>query len=211
MIEIQELFGPTIEGEGSLVGAPVAYIRTGPAMQPKLMSVEDLIRDVESRCGHTPYLVTITGGEPSLYDEIGDLLDKLHAKNHPVKIETKATKVPIWIDQVDILSLSPDLYAPSWDVLRACLQAHAHTIYLKAGILTSEDLEQAHKISSAFSTMPFYVFPKHNQALESLGDINEDLLRRYRWLVSEVLQRQWANVRVFPPAHVLLWGNATGV
>jgi 7-carboxy-7-deazaguanine synthase len=210
MIEVQEVFGPSIEGEGALVGAPGVYIRTGPAVQPKLMSVEDLIKDVESRCGHHPYLVTVTGGEPSLYDEIGDLLDKLHTKNHPVKIETKGIKIPTWIEQVDTLSLSPDLYAPSWDVLRAYIQS-AQAVYLKAGILTSEDLEQAYKISRAFSTTPFYLFPKHDEALESLGDINENLLGRYRWLVSEVLQRQWTNMRVFPPAHVLLWGNATGV
>jgi|GEM_PF-2618227 len=211
MIEIQELFGLTIEGEGALVGAPVAYIRTGPAVQSKLMSVEDLTKDVETRCGHNPYLVTITGGEPSLYEEIGDLLDKLHARSHSVKIETKATKAPIWIDQVDILSLSPDLYAPSWDVLRECIQANTRDVYLKAGILTSEDLERAHEISRVFSKTPFYLFPRHDEALQSLEDINENLLRNYRWLVSEVLQRQWANVRVFPPAHVLLWGNAKEV
>ena len=211
MIEIQELFGPTIEGEGALVGAPVAYIRTGPALQPKLISVEDLIKDVESRCGYNPYLVTITGGEPSLYEEIGNLLDKLHARNYSVKVEMKGTKVPIWIEQVDILSIAPDLYAPSWDVLRACMQANTCDVYLKAGILTSEDLERAHEISRVFSKTPFYLFPRHDEALENLADINENLLSNYRWLVSEVLQRQWTNVRVFPPAHVLLWGNAKGV
>ena len=211
MIEIQELFGLTIEGEGALVGVPVAYIRTGPAVQYKLISVEDLIKDVESRCSYNPYLVTITGGEPSLYEEIGDLLNKLHAGNHSVKVETKGTKVPSWIDQVDILSISPDLSAPSWDILRACMQANTRDIYLKAGILTSEDLERAHEISRVFPKIPFYLFPRHGEALESLADINENLLRNYRWLVSKVLQRQWTNVRVFPPMHVLLWGNAKEV
>jgi len=92
-------------------------------------------------------------------------LDKLHARNHSVKVETKGTKVPIWIDQVDILSLSPDLYAPSWDMLRACMQANTRDIYLKAGILTSEDLERAHEISRVFSTMSFYLFPKYDDVM----------------------------------------------
>jgi 7-carboxy-7-deazaguanine synthase len=211
VIEIQEVFGLTIEGEGTLVGAPGVYIRTGPTVQSKVMSVEDLMKDVESRCGNNPYLITISGGEPVLYEEIGDLLDRLHARNHSVKVETKAVKVPTWIDQVDIWSLSPDLSAPSWDVLQACIQAKAQDVHLKAGILTSEDVERAHDLSRAFSKVPFYLFPRHDEALQSLEDVNENLLRNYRWLVGEVLQREWTNVRVFPPAHRLLWGNAKGV
>lgn len=84
-------------------------------------------------------------------------------------------------------------------------------VAFKAGILTEEDIEQAHNLSRVFSTILFYLFPKADETLERIEDLNADLLKRYRWLAHEVLQRQWTNVRVFSPVHILLWGNATGV
>jgi 7-carboxy-7-deazaguanine synthase len=126
MIYVDELFGPTLEGEGSHLGEPTVYVRTGrcdyacswcdskhavdyKAYQHewRLMEPESIFQEVQARTGNVPFLVTISGGNPALYSSVGNLIALLHEAGHRVKVETQGSIVQEWFADIDILSLSP--------------------------------------------------------------------------------------------------------
>lgn len=126
MIYVDELFGPTLEGEGSHMGEPVVYVRTGRCdyacqwcdsmhavdhkkyqHEWRLMSIKDIFRELHERTGGNPFLITISGGNPALYPSVGELIALLHQAGHRVKVETQGSIVQEWFADIDILSLSP--------------------------------------------------------------------------------------------------------
>ena len=84
MIAISEIFGPTIQGEGALIGVPTVFVRTGGcdfrcswcdtlyAVEPRFradwqsLSAEAILARVNQLSGDQPILVTLSGGNPAL-------------------------------------------------------------------------------------------------------------------------------------------------
>lgn len=84
MIAISEIFGPTIQGEGALIGMPTVFVRTGGcdfrcswcdtlyAVEPRFrnawrsMSTDAILTEVNRLSGNEPILVTLSGGNPAL-------------------------------------------------------------------------------------------------------------------------------------------------
>ncbi len=82
-IRISEIFGPTIQGEGPLIGRPTVFVRTGgcdyrctwcdtlyavlPAYRNEwaLMTPADIMARVEELAGGNPVLVSLSGGNPA--------------------------------------------------------------------------------------------------------------------------------------------------
>lgn len=143
-ILISEIFGPTIQGEGALVGAPTVFVRTGgcdsrcawcdtlyavlPAYkgQWQRQTPDAILAEVERLAGGHSLLVTISGGNPAL-QPLGDLLDLGHARGFTFALETQGTKAPDWLAKLDHLVVSPK--PPSSGMpfsplaLEACLDA----------------------------------------------------------------------------------------
>ena len=85
-IRISEIFGPTIQGEGPLIGRPTVFVRTGGcdyrcswcdtlyAVESKYrhnwkpMSAEEIMAEIETLSGGKPIMVTISGGNPAIQD-----------------------------------------------------------------------------------------------------------------------------------------------
>jgi len=83
-ILISEIFGPTVQGEGPLIGRPTVFVRTGGcdyrcawcdtlyAVLPehrgewRLMAPAEIERRIEELAGNDPVLVTLSGGNPAL-------------------------------------------------------------------------------------------------------------------------------------------------
>jgi len=83
-IRISEIFGPTIQGEGPLVGRPTVFVRTGGcdyrctwcdtlyAVLPEyrgewtLMTPAAIMARVDELAGGEPVLVSLSGGNPAL-------------------------------------------------------------------------------------------------------------------------------------------------
>ena len=81
-IRISEIFGPTIQGEGALIGQPTVFVRTGGcdyrcswcdtlhAVDNEFrhgwtpMSAEDVFAEVEKLSGGVPIMVSLSGGTP---------------------------------------------------------------------------------------------------------------------------------------------------
>ncbi|PQV63781.1 preQ(0) biosynthesis protein QueE [Abditibacterium utsteinense] len=123
-ILISEIFGPTIQGEGSLIGRPTVFVRTGGcdfrcawcdtlyAVLPEFksdwtpQSPAEIIAQVEHLSGGFPILITVSGGNPAL-QLLEDLLDLGHEHGHTFALETQASRPQSWFCKLDYLVLSP--------------------------------------------------------------------------------------------------------
>ncbi len=124
-LQIMELFGPTIQGEGIMTGTVTHFLRTGGcslrcswcdslfAVMPdqilqhrKMMNVDEIYVALTA-LPYAPY-VTFTGGDPCLQDRLGPLVLRLnmHA-NMQVAVETQGMFFPDWLETVDVITFSP--------------------------------------------------------------------------------------------------------
>ena len=136
---VVEIFGPTLQGEGSVIGLKTMFVRFGfcdgvgrsgwcswcdsmEAVDPinkskwQMMTAEQIARDVGARANETgTFHVTLTGGNPALH-ELGELVDILQKEMIMVNVETQGTVFRPWLSQVDTLTVSPKPpSAGEWD------------------------------------------------------------------------------------------------
>ena len=122
-IPVIELFGPTIQGEGLLLGHPTFFLRTGGcgykctwcdsmhAVDPaqvkanRTMMTPEQITSRLHREMTTPWL-TLTGGDPCLHN-FEEIVDRLHSWGRNVCVETQGELWPDWLKLVDVVTLSP--------------------------------------------------------------------------------------------------------
>ncbi len=130
---INEMFGPTLQGEGSLIGRQCLFIRTNTCNlrcewlnkdgtttkcdtpytswkpeQKKPMEISEIVTMVEVMVDeyNVKYIV-ISGGEPFLQPGIVELVDELKKLNLHITIETNGT---IFREtKADLISMSPKL------------------------------------------------------------------------------------------------------
>nr|DAV13135.1 MAG TPA: organic radical activating enzyme [Caudoviricetes sp.] len=135
-ISINEIFGPTIQGEGVWTGCPAIFIRLNGcnlrcvfaggsicdtpytshhAEKVEPMEIEEVIREIEEKMkGNTITDLVITGGEPLLQKEaLGELLREFKNRHKEVKItvETNGSILPTetLFHYVSLWSVSPKL------------------------------------------------------------------------------------------------------
>lgn len=123
-IQIMELFGPTIQGEGLMTGTVTHFLRTGGcplrcewcdswfAVDPQLIQKHRMlmttweILDALLALPWAPY-VTFTGGDPAIQNRLGDLIPSLNQNGMRVAIETQGMYFPPWLMDCDVVTLSP--------------------------------------------------------------------------------------------------------
>lgn len=233
-ISVSEIFGPTVQGEGAVIGKPTVFVRTGGcdyrcrwcdskfAVLPKYrdvwqrMSPEEIFASVKE-LSPKPILVTLSGGNPAL-QPLGVLIRLGKAEGYRFAIETQGTVARDWFRDLDYLTLSPK--PPSsgmrtdWDKLALCATAGGpgtQTV-MKVVVFDDADYAYAKEVSSRFPDLPMYL-QVGNDCLPEDGaepDLRR-LLDRYEWLVSKVVADRWNDATVLPQLHTLVWGNKRGV
>src|SRR5690606_32218634 len=122
MIAVSEIFGPTIQGEGALIGVPTVFVRTGGcdfrcswcdtryAVEPPFkgdwrpMGAETILAGFSLQGGGEPILVSLSGGNPALQPL--ELLIKLgHWQGYRFAMETQGSKAQPWFAALDHLTL----------------------------------------------------------------------------------------------------------
>jgi 7-carboxy-7-deazaguanine synthase len=220
-LRIAELFY-SVQGEGTLVGVPSVFVRTSgcnlrcawcdtpyTSWQPEgeERSVDSIVNEVESFGAKH---VVVTGGEPMIAPEIGELTRRL--RGH-LTIETAGT-----VDadvRCDLMSISPKLsnstpegrFAAQHErlrkqpaVLRSLIQRFAYQ--LKFVVVSAADLDEIHSLIKETGADPERV------VLMPEGIDTAVLAERGRWLV-EICKRE--GYRYSPRLHVDLWGARRGV
>lgn len=237
-IRISEIFGPTIQGEGPLIGLPTVFVRTGGCDYRcswcdtlhavdsqyrddwKPLSVDAIWREVTTLSGGKPLTVSLSGGNPAI-QPLADLIAKGHGEGYRFALETQGSIAKPWFSELDYLVLSPkppsSAMATNWSAFDDCLTAAAGKpqIALKIVVFDDADYAYAKDAASRYPHLPVYLQPgNHTPPPPDDHDARIDLdgiMDRMLWLVGKVSADRWFDVRVLPQLHVLLWGNKRGV
>ena len=238
-IRISEIFGPTIQGEGALIGQPTVFVRTGGCdyrcswcdtmfavdnayrADWKPMSAEEIFTEIEKLSGGKPIMVSLSGGNPAI-QPLKPLITLGHDKGYSFALETQGSIAQDWFTDLDVLTLSPK--PPSsemetdYDVLQDCMDIAGDKpeISLKIVVMDETDYLYAIDIAEKYPLMPVYLQPV-NHTPPSVDKVCakidiDGIMARMRWLVDRVKQDRWhSNVHILPQLHTLLWGNERGV
>ena len=224
-MKIAEIFY-SLQGEGALIGVPSVFVRTSGcnlrctwcdtpytswAPEGEERSLDSIVEQV-NRYGASH--VVITGGEPMIAPEIGELTHRL---SQHVTIETAGT-VDTHV-RCDLMSISPKLanstpyqrdggrwaqqherlrYQP--EILKRLIQLYSYQ--LKFVIVEEGDLTQVRAIVDEIGAA------KSRVLLMPEGIDSAVLAERGRWL-AEVAKRE--GFRFTPRLHIQLWGNRRGI
>jgi 7-carboxy-7-deazaguanine synthase len=240
LVRISEIFGPTIQGEGPLIGRPSVFVRTAGcdyrcawcdtlyAVLPEyrdewvLMTPPQIVARVNELARDRPALVSLSGGNPSL-QSLAPVIAIGRRNGHSFALETQGSLSQAWFAELDWLILSPK--PPSsgmttdWNALEACIDAAQGKprCILKIVVFDDADYAYARTAAARYPTLPVYLQVGNPAPLigtrTSIADEAdvEDLLRRLRWLAGRVLADNWFTATVLPQLHVLAWGNKRGV
>ena len=238
---ISEIFGPTIQGEGALIGQPTVFVRTGgcdyrcswcdslhavdSAHRADWQSLATLAvwQQIEQLSGGVPLLVTLSGGNPAI-QPFGELIAMGQAKGYRFALETQGSIARNWFGRLDHLVLSPKPpssgMAADWAAFDNCIAAtddRPETI-LKIVVFDEQDYQFARQVSERYPQLDLCLQPGNHTpplaASETAEPAAPDLggiNERLDWLIERVMQDKWFKPRILPQLHVMLWGNRRGV
>ncbi|MBN8954654.1 MULTISPECIES: 7-carboxy-7-deazaguanine synthase QueE [unclassified Rhizobium] len=237
-IRVSEIFGPTIQGEGILIGLPTIFVRTGGCDyrcswcdtlhavdsdyrdQWRPMSVDQIWREVTRLSGGKPLTVSLSGGNPAI-QPLAPLIARGHAEGYRFALETQGSLAREWFGALDVLVLSPKPpssgMATDWAAFDDCLRmaGDGPQIALKIVIFDDLDYAYAREAASRYPQLPLYLQPgNHTPPPADAEDASVDIdgiVERMRWLVERVSDDRWFEARVLPQLHVIVWGNRRGV
>lgn len=237
-IRISEIFGPTIQGEGLLIGVPTVFVRTGGcdyrcswcdtlhAVDSQYredwvpMSVDAIWQEVTRLSASRPLTISLSGGNPAI-QPLGPLIEKGHREGYRFALETQGSLAKDWFGALDYLVLSPK--PPSsgmqtdWTVFDNCVGAAGDKpqMALKVVVFDDVDYRYAREASARYPALPVYLQPGNHTPPPPDDDAAvvdmDGIMDRMLWLVEKVSEDRWFDVRVLPQLHVLLWGNKRGV
>lgn len=238
-IPVLEIFGPTIQGEGMVIGQKTMFVRTagcdyrcswcdsaftwdGSArdeikqMTPEAV-YQELIRLGQDRFSH----VTISGGNPALLASLDGLVQLLKERGIRTAVETQGSKWQSWLSDIDDVTISPkppssgmttDLDALD-KIIHALVTSNHQGLSLKVVVFNEEDFAYAQTIHKRYPAVPFYLQPGNND-LTATDTVNlrDKLLESFEWLIDRAMEAPEMNdAKVLPQLHALVWGNKRGV
>ncbi|KQI68034.1 7-carboxy-7-deazaguanine synthase [Loktanella sp. 3ANDIMAR09] len=233
-LRIVEIFGPTVQGEGALIGEPTVFVRSGgcdyrcswcdsmhavdPAFRASwtAMDTAEVWAEVQRLSGHQPLTVSLSGGNPAIQD-FAPLIARGQAQGYRFACETQGSIAKPWFADLDTLVLSPK--PPSsgecvdWDAFEACCQAArgAGAVVLKIVIFDDADYAWARAAADRYPHLPLYLQPGNPEVDPDCPVDPQRLSDRLLWLVDKTMNDNWFAPRILPQLHVLLWGNKRGV
>lgn len=229
-IRIAEIFGPTIQGEGALIGQPTVFVRTGGCdyrcswcdtpyavdsefrKEWKPMSAAEIFAEIEKLSGGKPLMVSLSGGNPAIQN-LEPLIRLGREKGYSFTMETQGSIAQDWFALLDTLTLSPK--PPSsgmktdWGIFEKCL-AEGPEISMKIVVFDEEDYKFAQGAAARFPHLPLYLQAGNHTPPPQKLDM-DGIMARMRWLSEKIANDNWHEARVLPQLHVLMWGNQRGV
>ncbi|MBO1198806.1 7-carboxy-7-deazaguanine synthase QueE [Staphylococcus simiae] len=234
-VPVLEIFGPTIQGEGRVIGRKTMFVRTagcdyrcswcdsaftwdGSAKDDiQLMTAEEIYDQLVKVGGDRFNHVTISDGNPALIKGIQELVDLFDAKGIVSALETQGSKFQPWMTQIDDLTISPKPPSSSMtpdlakldEVISQCVKS---SLNLKVVIFDDNDFDFAKMIHHRYPDIPFYLQVGNPYLADNVENHTAKLLHRYEQLVDMVIDSNDMNdVYVLPQLHTLLWSNMKGV
>ncbi|MDA7963595.1 7-carboxy-7-deazaguanine synthase QueE [Ruegeria sp.] len=231
-LRIAEIFGPTVQGEGALIGQPTVFVRSGGCdfrcswcdslhavdsafrHDWTVMSTEDVWAEVQNLSGGRPLTVSLSGGNPAIQD-FGPLIQRGLEEGYRFACETQGSLAKPWFSDLEMLVLSPK--PPSsgeqmdWVAFDACLAVRPANTVLKIVIFDDTDFRWAQDVAGRYPELPLYLQPGNPETDPDLPVDLNDATGRLEWLIDKTLNIGWFTPRILPQLHVLVWGNKRGV
>ncbi|MBD2867498.1 7-carboxy-7-deazaguanine synthase QueE [Paenibacillus arenilitoris] len=237
-IPVMEIFGPTVQGEGMVIGRKTMFVRTAGCDYScswcdsaftwdgsgkddiRMLTASEIVEQLKETGGAGFDHVTLSGGNPALLPQLGELIGLLHEEGMQVALETQGSRWQDWFPAVDELTLSPK--PPSsgmktdWSVLGDIidrLRERAADFSLKVVVFDDADLAYAASVHSRYPDVPFYLQAGNGRLQETEpARMLPYLLERYEWLIDKAMRsEELKRVRVLPQLHTWVWGNKKGV
>lgn len=237
---VLEVFGPTVQGEGMVVGQKTMFVRTagcdyscswcdsaftwdGSAKDDiRQLTAEEIWNQLEKVGGDRFRHVTISGGNPALLKNLGEFTELLKKKEVKVALETQGSRYQPWFLEIDDLTISPkppsslmktDFHRLDEIINNLREAGRLMHVSLKVVIFDEEDLRYATNVHKRYPDVSFYVqVGNHDTATLDDAALKDALLSKYEWLIDQVSASNELNhVRVLPQLHTLVWGNKRGV
>lgn len=151
-IPVLEIFGPTVQGEGMVIGQKTMFVRTagcdyqcswcdsaftwdGSAKNMiKMMQPHEIWAELQRIGGDRFAHVTLSGGNPALLPHMKGLISLLHEKGIVIAVETQGSRWQDWLIDIDQVTLSPKPPSSGMstnrdildDIIARLLQREAH-------------------------------------------------------------------------------------
>lgn len=236
-LRIAEIFGPTIQGEGAVIGVPTVFVRAGGCdyrcswcdslhavdsayrQDWTPMSAAEIFAEVERLTGDMPLIVSLSGGNPAIQN-FAPLIALGQARGYGFVMETQGSVAQDWFSELSTLILSPK--PPSsgevvdWAKFDDCIARGKPTdTIMKIVIFDEVDYNWARDIALRYPNLPLYLQPgNHTPPPPGAEDAEIDMdgiMARYEWLIDKTLGDRWYIPTILPQLHVLIWGNKRGV
>ncbi len=226
-LEVSEIFGPTLQGEGPSIGHPAYFLRLRRCNlqcswcdTPYTWKKDDLgynkfeiltIPQVVSRLARASMIV-ITGGEPLIWKKsIHSLVSSLSSVTR-VEIETNGTIDPSFLADLHnvYFNVSPKLANAGHSFVTinskilkefASLSSSDRSIF-KFVVSNRSDV---YEVANLIEDIPL---PKHKVYLMPQGKTKEEILERTPWLWEECATRGF---KFSSRLHILAFGNKRGI
>lgn len=235
-----EIFGPTIQGEGMVIGQKTMFVRTAGCDYScswcdssftwdgtgkdfvRQMEAEEIWSELKKLGGDGFSFVTISGGNPALIKNLQYLIQLLKENNIKICLETQGSKWQDWFFDIDELTLSPkppsSNMVTDFDVLDTIIKNldknnSSQHISLKVVVFDDQDYEYAKKVHQRYPDIPFFLQVGNDDITTTENhQLISSLLGKYEWLINKVLKdSDLKNVKVLPQLHTYIWGNKRGV
>ncbi|MGW6298210.1 7-carboxy-7-deazaguanine synthase QueE [Peribacillus butanolivorans] len=239
-LPVMEIFGPTIQGEGMVIGQKTMFVRTAGCdyscawcdsaftwdgtgkEDTDQMTAEEIWDELKRIGGEGFSFVTISGGNPALLKNLDGLIAILKDNGMKIGVETQGSRWQDWFLDIDELTISPK--PPSsrmntdFKVLDRIISNLANRnpdnhVSLKVVVFDDEDYQYAKNVHFRYPDIPFYLQVGNDDS----GTANDQqlisgLLKKYEELIDKVIaDDELRNVKVLPQLHTYIWGNKRGV
>ena len=239
-IPVMEIFGPTIQGEGMVIGQKTMFVRTAGCDYScdwcdssftwdgsgkhlvQQMNAEEVLEELKAVGGDRFSFVTISGGNPALLKNLTHLIQLLKSNHIKIGLETQGSKWQDWFLEIDDLTLSPkppsSKMTTDFEVLDNIIGKLQQTnskqsFSLKIVVFDEHDFDYAKGIHKRYPGVPFYLQVGNEDTVNSdNAKLLSELIGRYEWLIDQVVADSELNdVKVLPQLHTYVWGNKRGV
>ncbi|WP_404337329.1 7-carboxy-7-deazaguanine synthase QueE [Planococcus rifietoensis] len=233
-IPVMEVFGPTIQGEGMVMGQKTMFVRTAGCDyscswcdskftwdgtgKSVMLTAEEIAEQLEELGKDTFSHVTISGGNPALHKGIAELVALCQENDWRTAVETQGSIWQDWLSEIDEVTVSPK--PPSsgmildYSKLDAMLgKLSSAQASLKVVVFDEADFFFAEQLHLRYPLFPFFLQVGNDDTQTTEDDkLVQHLLGRYQWLIDRHLVSAPLNdAKVLPQLHTLLWGNKRGV
>lgn len=239
-IPVLEIFGPTIQGEGMVIGQKTMFVRTAGCdyscswcdsaftwdgtgkKEITMMTAEEIWEELITLGGTGFSFVTISGGNPALLKNLDGLIDLLKQNDITIGLETQGSKWQEWFLKIDELTISPkppsSKMVTDFSILDTIINNllennRVKHVSLKIVIFDDHDYDYAKKVYQRYPTLPFFLQVGNDDiSTDNNQELISRLLNKYEWLIDKVMaDQELKDVKVLPQLHTYIWGNKRGV